>query len=136
MLSSTVSSMILRTMAEAEGFNVRCLRWLKITENPTPSPLSHRNSTQFEDTLTGFKWMGNRARELEAKGKEVLFAFEEAIGFCVGTIAYDKDGVNASAVMAELALHLASQGRDLVEQLDHIYATYGYHATNNSYFFC
>lgn len=42
MLSSTVSSMVLKTMAEAEGFF-------------------------YEDTLTGFKWMGNRARELEAE---------------------------------------------------------------------
>lgn len=55
MLSSTVSSKILQTMAEQEGF-------------------------YFEETLTGFKWMGNRAQELATEGIQILFAFEEAIG--------------------------------------------------------
>ena len=56
MLASTVSSKLLAAMAEAEGF-------------------------RFEETLTGFKWLGNRAKQLEAEGYTVLFAFEEAIGF-------------------------------------------------------
>lgn len=33
-----------------------------------------------QETLTGFKWMGNRARNLLDQGNTVLFAFEEAIG--------------------------------------------------------
>lgn len=33
-----------------------------------------------QETLTGFKWMGNRAKQLADQGKSVLFAFEEAIG--------------------------------------------------------
>ena len=33
-----------------------------------------------QETLTGFKWMGNKADELRKEGKTVLFAFEEAIG--------------------------------------------------------
>lgn len=56
MISSTVSSMILRTMSKMEGFN-------------------------FIDTLTGFKWIGNKALDLQREGKEVIFCFEEAIGF-------------------------------------------------------
>eukprot|EP00064_Thunnus_orientalis_P013387 superscaffoldBa00002171_g13426 len=59
MLSSTVSSKILRAIALKEGFH-------------------------FEETLTGFKWMGNRARDLLDQGKTVLFAFEEAIGYMYG----------------------------------------------------
>ncbi|CAH2300000.1 phosphoglucomutase-2 [Pelobates cultripes] len=55
MLASTVSSKILRAIAVKEGFH-------------------------FEETLTGFKWMGNRAYQLIEQGKSVQFAFEEAIG--------------------------------------------------------
>lgn len=33
-----------------------------------------------QETLTGFKWMGNRAKDLIDQGNTVLFAFEEAIG--------------------------------------------------------
>ncbi|XP_016360133.1 phosphoglucomutase-2-like [Sinocyclocheilus anshuiensis] len=60
MLSSTVSSKILCAIAVKEGFH-------------------------FEETLTGFKWMGNRAKELMDQGKTVLFAFEEAIGTLTST---------------------------------------------------
>jgi len=70
MISSTVSSFILKSMAAKEGF-------------------------QFVDTLTGFKWMGNKADELLKTGKEVLFAFEEAIGFMVSPAVLDKDGISA-----------------------------------------
>eukprot|EP00043_Microstomoeca_roanoka_P008917 m.85512 g.85512 ORF g.85512 m.85512 type:complete len:598 (-) comp14428_c0_seq1:532-2325(-) len=111
MVASTVSSKMLGTMANAEGF-------------------------YFEDTLTGFKWMGNKARELQQQGKTVLFSFEEAIGFCVGTTVVDKDGVNAAAVMAELCLSLAAEGKTLVDCLDDLYKLYGYHCTYNSYFIC
>ena len=34
----------------------------------------------FQETLTGFKWMGNLTTDLQKQGKKVLFAFEEAIG--------------------------------------------------------
>ena len=39
---------------------------------------------QTVETLTGFKWMGNKGSELQLQGKHVLFAFEEAIGFMFG----------------------------------------------------
>jgi phosphomannomutase len=56
MLSSTVSSMILKTMAKAEGF-------------------------QFEETLTGFKWMGSRAKQLMNMGHKVRI-FAQWSGIC------------------------------------------------------
>lgn len=61
MISSAVSSKILETFAEKEGFN-------------------------FVETLTGFKWMANCADDLLKKEKTVLFAFEEAIGYMVSCI--------------------------------------------------
>lgn len=107
MLCSTVSSMVLKAIADKEGF-------------------------RFEDTLTGFKWMGNRADELIKEGKEVLFAYEEAIGFMYGSAVLDKDGVSAAAVFAEMVDNLGE--KSLTQQLSEIYDTYGWHVTNNSYF--
>ncbi|XP_048776238.2 phosphopentomutase-like [Ostrea edulis] len=111
MLASTVSSKILQTIGNKEGFN-------------------------FEETLTGFKWMGNLATELQTQGKTVLFAFEEAIGFMCGTHVLDKDGVSAAMVMSELATYLYNNGTTLYNKLEEIYKTYGYHLSNNSYYIC
>ncbi|KAG9342451.1 hypothetical protein JZ751_016453 [Albula glossodonta] len=111
MLASTVSSKILRAIALKEGFH-------------------------FEETLTGFKWMGNRAKQLLDQGKMVLFAFEEAIGYMCCPAVLDKDGVSAAAIAAELTSYLATKDLSLSQQLKAIYDEYGYHITKNSYFIC
>lgn len=71
--------------------------------------------------MTGFKWMGNRAYQLLKEGKEVLFAFEEAIGFMCGNAVLDKDGVSAAVAVAELATYLYNNGLTLTEKLAEIY---------------
>ncbi|XP_053560037.1 phosphopentomutase [Bombina bombina] len=111
MLASTVSSKILRAIAVKEGFH-------------------------FEETLTGFKWMGNRAKLLIDQGKTVLFAFEEAIGYMCCPFVLDKDGVSAAAIAAEMASYLATKNTTLTKQLNSIFNTYGYHISKNSYFIC
>lgn len=66
--------------------------------------------------------MGNRACELIAAGKTVLFAFEEAIGFMCGTAVLDKDGVSAAAHVAELVAYLETKGSNLQQKLADIYS--------------
>ena len=51
------------------------------------------------------------------KGKTVLFAFEEAIGFMLGQNVLDKDGVSAAAVMAEIIAFLSESKTSLAQQL-------------------
>uniref|UniRef100_A0AAR2KRV9 Phosphoglucomutase 2 n=1 Tax=Pygocentrus nattereri TaxID=42514 RepID=A0AAR2KRV9_PYGNA len=111
MLASTVSSKILRAIGLKEGFH-------------------------FEETLTGFKWMGNRAKQLLDQGKTVLFAFEEAIGYMCSPAVLDKDGVSAAAIAGELVSYLATKNTSLSQQLKAVYDEYGYHLTKNSYFIC
>lgn len=74
-----------------------------------------------QETLTGFKWMGNRAHELIKQGHTVLFAYEEAIGFMFGTTVLDKDGISAAAVMAEYGVWLYSQGKTFNTHLEGLY---------------
>nr|XP_045590179.1 phosphoglucomutase-2-like [Procambarus clarkii] len=111
MVASTVSSKILSSLAQVEGFN-------------------------FIETLTGFKWMGNVSYDLLQKGKTVLFAFEEAIGFMNGSEVLDKDGVSAAMRLAEMATFLSKQNMTLTSKLKEIYKIYGYHTSNNSYYIC
>ncbi|RVE51871.1 hypothetical protein evm_003491 [Chilo suppressalis] len=91
---------------------------------------------EFVETLTGFKWMGNATLLLEQQGKVPLFAFEEAIGYMCNPTVPDKDGVSAAVQVASLASHLYSKGSTLVQQLDDLYAEYGFHVTQNSYYIC
>ena len=51
---------------------------------------------------TYYRWLCSRAAELRAEGYEVLMAYEEAIGFCIGGVVNDKDGVSAGVVHDEV----------------------------------
>ncbi|KAL3318780.1 Phosphoglucomutase-2 [Cichlidogyrus casuarinus] len=110
---STVSSKILKTIAKREGFN-------------------------FIETLTGFKWMGNKTFDLyqEDPQNKVIFAFEEAIGFMCGDAVLDKDGVSALAVASELVVDAYSKGETLYSRLDSLFDKYGLHLSNNGYYIC
>ena len=65
--------------------------------------------------------MGNRAHQRMSQGHDVLFAYEEAIGFMFGMTVLDKDGISAAAVMAEYAVWLYSQGKTFNSHLEDLY---------------
>ena len=111
MLASVVSSRMLRHIARTEGI-------------------------QYYDTLTGFKWLGNKTIELRAKGIPVLFSYEEALGYCISDVVSDKDGVCAGAIFAELAAVLDTRNLTVVQHLAQLYAQYGEFVSYNSYIIC
>ena len=80
--------------------------------------------------------MGNLSHTLLERGEEVLFAFEEAIGFMFGTTVLDKDGVSAAAVAGEMAAYLYTNKQTFSSLLEYIYYTYGRVVSSNSYFIC
>jgi phosphomannomutase len=118
MCASTVSSRLLSEMARVEGF-------------------------YYEDTLTGFKWIGSRAAMLHGspvpeqpeKTYRSIFCYEEAIGFCCGNVIFDKDGISALAVFAELCHSVYRSNRTLSQHLQSLYDRYGEFVSNNGYYF-
>jgi len=78
----------------------------------------------FEETLTGFKWLGNKANDLTQQGYDVLFAYEEAIGYMIDGIVRDKDGIVALVTFAELVVQLDKRGLMVSEYLDELYKKY------------
>ena len=89
---------------------------------------------QFRETLTGFKWMGNLARELEKGGNNVPFAYEEALGYMFPSVCYDKDGIAAAAVFLIAVAKWKAQGLTVYAKLQELFAEYGHHETLNNYF--
>jgi phosphomannomutase len=85
----------------------------------------------YEETLTGFKWIANRAMALkESAHQEFVFGFEEALGYTVGTVARDKDGIGAALMVAELAAVAKARGRTLLEELGEIQRRFGLFAAS------
>jgi phosphomannomutase len=86
------------------------------------SKIAAHHGLNFEETLTGFKYV--------SKIPNLIFGYEEAIGFCVDPhTVNDKDGVSAALLMAQIATDLKNEGKTLNDLLDEIWKTYGFHAT-------
>lgn len=83
---------------------------------------------QVEETLTGFKYIGDKINKFETSGEqEFVIGYEESYGYLVGTHARDKDGVVSLMLVCEMAAWYKNQGKTLVDGLNEIYDKYGYY---------
>ncbi len=80
------------------------------------------------ETLTGFKHICNMANEFDKTNENTfIFGYEESIGYVYGTMVRDKDGVNTSMFIAEMAGFYKKEGKNLIDVLEDLYKEYGYY---------
>ena len=97
-----------------------------IVSSPMLGVMAGELGAHYEEVLTGFKWIANRALALKAeKGWRFVFGFEEALGYTVGELVRDKDGVSAAALFAELTAVLRAQNTTVLAHLEGLYRSYG-----------
>jgi phosphomannomutase len=82
---------------------------------------------RYAETLTGFKWIV-RAGQGEP-GSRFLFGYEEALGYAVGDVVRDKDGISAALALLSLAATARAAGQSLPDRWDALEAEYGVHLT-------
>ena len=89
--------------------------------------IAKKNGLNVIETLTGFKFIGDKMNTFEREGNgEFVIGYEESYGYLVGTHARDKDAVVASMLICEMACYYKNQGKTLVDVMEEIYKTYGY----------
>lgn len=104
-LSTIVSSRLLARLAQADG-------------------------SKHSETLTGFKWLGAVAKiKADSPTDEFIFAYEEALGYMVTSLVWDKDGLSAALLLALLASDLHSRGETLWTRLEEIHRRVGLSVT-------
>ncbi|MDA7028173.1 phospho-sugar mutase [Bacillus sp. CLL-7-23] len=80
------------------------------------------------DTLTGFKFIGQKIKQFKASGEyRFQFGYEESYGYLIGDFARDKDAVQAALLAVEVCAFYKKQGKSLYEGLLELYKTYGYY---------
>lgn len=89
-----------------------------IVSSPHLATLAAHYGAAYDWTLTGFKWIWNAALDLEAEGRgRFVFGYEEALGYSVGRVVRDKDGISAAVALAVLAAAEAASRRTLWDRL-------------------
>ena len=88
--------------------------------------------------LTGFKYIGEQILRLEQKGEQdrYIFGFEESYGYLSGGYVRDKDAVDASMLICEMAAYYKKKGKTLADVLFGLYEKYGMHLNTQSSFTC
>jgi phosphoglucomutase len=124
---------------------------------PLQESIAKKNGLKIIDTLTGFKWIGEKLKIYEeelvaklkaeegieldydatpmAKRRELLlkystyyvFGGEESYGYLASDLVRDKDANAAVLMFAEMAAALSAQGKSILEYLDEVYLRYGYY---------
>ncbi len=99
-----------------------------IVSTPWLGAIARAHGARWEQTLTGFKWIANRALERQANHNErFVFGFEEAIGFTAGLQTRDKDGVLTAALVADLASHCKAERKTLLDRRNELFQRDGVH---------
>ncbi|GGM35637.1 phosphomannomutase [Paraliobacillus quinghaiensis] len=90
--------------------------------------IAKKHGLETIDTLTGFKFIGEKIKEFEESGeKSFLFGYEESYGYLIGDFVRDKDAVQACMMIAEVAAFYKTQGKTLYQGLLTIFEEYGYY---------
>uniref|UniRef100_C5D5Y9 Phosphoglucomutase n=1 Tax=Geobacillus sp. (strain WCH70) TaxID=471223 RepID=C5D5Y9_GEOSW len=80
------------------------------------------------DTLTGFKFIGEKIKEYEQTGQYTFqFGYEESYGYLIGDFVRDKDAVQAAVLAVEVCAFYKKQGMSLYEGLLQLFDQYGYY---------
>ncbi len=92
------------------------------------SKIAAAAGVRYAETLTGFKWIARAADGLP--GTRFVFGYEEALGYAVGDVVRDKDGIGAALAMLRLAEGAKVQDRSVLEVYDDLERAHGVHLTS------
>lgn len=91
------------------------------------SKLAAAHGVTHVETLTGFKWLARAG--LARPELTFVVGYEEALGYAVGSLVRDKDGISAAVVFTELVSSLAVAGSSVPQRLDELAIEHGVHHT-------
>jgi phosphomannomutase len=112
--------------AEQPAGKAQALVIQSIVSSPMLRSIAAAHGAHCEQTLTGFKWIWTAALELMRSGRfRQLIGFEEALGYSVGQLVRDKDGISAALWLCELAALEKARGGSLRARLERLYRRHG-----------
>ncbi|SNX83157.1 probable phosphomannomutase [Melanopsichium pennsylvanicum] len=130
-LGALLGDEILRRAAKANGGKAGVWTLSTIVSSRLLARLSGHWGGKHVETLTGFKWLGNVARGIEAREGAGSFGFgyEEALGYMAASSVWDKDGLSSYLLIVSMAFDLARDGKTLWDRLKELHRLVGLSVT-------
>ncbi|KRW90868.1 phosphoglucomutase [Alicyclobacillus tengchongensis] len=90
--------------------------------------IAQSHGVAVEETLTGFKYIGDRITAYEASGSyRLLVGYEESYGYLLAPIVRDKDAVQGCLAIAEMTAYHKARGETLFDVLERLYGQFGWY---------
>lgn len=122
---------IIRMRKETGTMPERPFACKSIVSTVMANKICYANDIEMIEVLTGFKFIGEKIKELDENGdRNFIFGFEESIGFLGGTYCRDKDAVYAAMILSEIACYYKAQGMSMYDAIMGMYERYGYFIEN------
>lgn len=125
--ASLVLDYILKTRKEMSTLPEDGYVFTTNVSSTLPVAIAEKYGMKVEITLTGFKFIGEKAREMENGKGTYVFGFEESYGCLVSDCVRDKDSIQAILMLCETAAYYYEKNMDLVDALNAVYEEYGYY---------
>lgn len=83
------------------------------------TPVAEHYGVELRRVLTGFKYIGDQIADLEHDGgaQRYIFGFEESYGYLSGSYVRDKDAVDASMLVCQMAQYYREKGMTLADAM-------------------
>ena len=123
----------IRGISETRGLNEHSVFISTIVSSNMAGAVARYYGLRFYETLTGFKFICGKLRELEEREPEVdyIYGFEESFGSSFGPYCRDKDGIAAVMALCEAVCYYKTKGMSLWDGLQELYARLGYYRDIN-----
>jgi phosphomannomutase len=120
------ASLLDRTAGDADPGNR--LVASTIVSSTLLSKIAAAAGARYAETLTGFKWIVRAGDGVP--GARFIFGYEEALGYAVGDVVRDKDGIGAALAILRLAAEAKTAGRSVLDRYDELETAHGVHLTS------
>lgn len=119
---------ILSTKQNSNTLAANSVIYNTIVSSPLGAKVAAYYGVDTEQTLTGFKYIGDKIKKaLENNGKVFQIGYEESYGYLINPAVRDKDGVQAVMLICEMTSYYKHQGKTLLDMYNEIQETLGYH---------
>ena len=118
---------ILKTRKELGTLPKKGMVYNTIVTSDFGAAIARSYGMQVESTLTGFKFIGEKAKEIEGTDYEFMFGYEESYGYVVKDFVRDKDSIQALLLASEVANYAKANNQTLYDYLMALYETHGFY---------
>ena len=126
-IASVLLNYILKAKQDANQLPADGLVVKSIVSTELATKIAEHYGVQMNNVLTGFKYIAEQIKLAEENHDHTfLFGFEESFGYLINPFVRDKDAIQSTILLAEVAADYKQQGLTLYDGIQQLYKEYGY----------